>query len=61
MTTRLVGAVLAALALLPATAQAAALAPLKPCYVSVTQPTGSKMTETLDVVEAAREADEGRR
>jgi hypothetical protein len=49
MTTRLVGAVLAALALLPATAQAAALAPLKPCYVSVTQPTGSKMTETLDV------------
>ena len=37
MTTRLVGAALAALALLPATAQAAALAPLKPCYVSVTQ------------------------
>jgi hypothetical protein len=37
MTTRLVGAVLAALALLPATAQAAALAPLKPCYISVTQ------------------------
>jgi hypothetical protein len=49
MTTRLVGAALAALALLPATAQAAALAPLKPCYVSVTQPTGSKTTETLDV------------
>jgi hypothetical protein len=37
MTTRLVGAALAALALLPATAQAAALAPLKPCYISVTQ------------------------
>jgi hypothetical protein len=37
MTTRLLGAVLAALALLPATAQGAALAPLKPCYVSVTQ------------------------
>jgi hypothetical protein len=36
MTTRLVGAALAALALLPATAQAAALAPLKPCYVSAT-------------------------
>lgn len=49
MTTRLVGAALAALALLPATAQAAALAPLKPCYVSVTQPTGSKITEPLDV------------
>src|SRR3954469_15930035 len=37
MTTRFVGAALAALALLPATAQAAALAPLKPCYISVTQ------------------------
>jgi hypothetical protein len=37
MTTRLVGAALAALALLPATAQAAALAPLKPCYVSATR------------------------
>ena len=37
MTTRLVGAALAALALLPATAHAAALAPLKPCYISVTQ------------------------
>ena len=37
MTTRLVGAALAALALLPATAQAAALDPLKPCYISVTQ------------------------
>jgi hypothetical protein len=41
MTTRLVGAALAALALLPATAQAAALAPLKPCYISVTHPAGS--------------------
>ena len=49
MTTRLVGAALAALALLPATAQAAALAPLKPCYISVTQPTGSKITEPLDL------------
>jgi hypothetical protein len=37
MTTRFVGAAVAALALLPATAQAAALTPLKPCYVSVTQ------------------------
>jgi hypothetical protein len=37
MTTRLVGAALASLALLPATAQAATLAPLKPCYISVTQ------------------------
>ena len=37
MTTRLVGAALAALALLPATAQAATLTPLKPCYISVTQ------------------------
>jgi len=36
MTTRLVGAALAALVLLPATAQAAAVAPLKPCYVSAT-------------------------
>jgi hypothetical protein len=41
MTTRLVGAALATLALLPATAQAAALAPLKPCYISVTHPRGS--------------------
>ena len=49
MTTRLVGAVLASLAWLPATAQAAALAPLKPCYISVTQPTGSKVTEPLDL------------
>ena len=49
MTTRFVGAALAALALLPATAQAAALAPLKPCYISVTQPTGSKITEPLDL------------
>ena len=39
MTTRPLGAALAALALLPATAQAAALTPLKPCYVSVTQRT----------------------
>jgi hypothetical protein len=37
MTTRLVGAALVALALLPASAQAAALTPLKPCYVSATQ------------------------
>jgi hypothetical protein len=37
MTTRLLGGVLAALALLPGTAQAAALTPLKPCYISVTQ------------------------
>ena len=36
---RLLGAVLAALALAPAGAQAAALAPLKPCYISVTQRT----------------------
>jgi hypothetical protein len=49
MTTRLVGTALAALALLPATAQAAALAPLKPCYISVTQPTGSKVTEPLEL------------
>jgi hypothetical protein len=49
MTTRFVGAALAALALLPATAQAAALAPLKPCYISVTQPTGSKITEPLEL------------
>jgi len=39
MTSRLLGGVLAALALLPATAQAAALNPLKPCYISVTQRT----------------------
>jgi hypothetical protein len=37
MKTRLLGAALAALALLPATAQAASLTPLKPCYISVTQ------------------------
>ena len=37
MTNRLLCGVLAALALLPATAQAATLTPLKPCYVSVTQ------------------------
>jgi hypothetical protein len=37
MTTRLLGAVLAVLVVLPATAQAAALTPLKPCYISVTQ------------------------
>ena len=48
MTTRLVGAALAALALLPATAQAAAIAPLKPCYISVTQ--GSQIIrESLDL------------
>jgi hypothetical protein len=45
MTTRLVGAALAALALLPATAQAAALTPLKPCYVSATQ----AARESIDV------------
>ena len=39
MTTRLLAAVLGALALAPATAHAAALTPLKPCYVSVTQRT----------------------
>src|SRR4051794_24249855 len=39
MRTRFVGAALVALALLPATAQAAALTPLKPCYISVTQRT----------------------
>jgi hypothetical protein len=39
MTKRLLGAVLAAFTLLPATAQAAALNPLKPCYISVTQRT----------------------
>jgi hypothetical protein len=39
MTGRLLGAALGALALAPATAQAAALTPLKPCYVSVTQQT----------------------
>jgi hypothetical protein len=52
MTTRLVGAALAALALLPATAQAAALAPLKPCYISVTNPPGSNpptIQEGLDL------------
>jgi hypothetical protein len=52
MTTRLVGAALAALALLPATAQAAAIAPLKPCYISVTNPPGSNpptLREPLDV------------
>ena len=37
MTTRLLGGMVAALALLPATAQAAALTPLQPCYISVTQ------------------------
>src|SRR5829696_2510808 len=40
MTTRLLGGALALLALLPATAQAAALTPLKPCYISVTQRSG---------------------
>ncbi len=37
MPIRTLGAALAALVLLPATAHAAALGPLKPCYVSVTQ------------------------
>jgi hypothetical protein len=37
MTRRLLGAALAAAALTPASAQAAALSPLKPCYISVTQ------------------------
>src|SRR3954451_8000354 len=45
MTTRFVGAALAALALLPATAQAAALTPLKPCYVSVTNGGGQPPTQ----------------
>src|SRR4051794_30100977 len=53
MTTRFVGAALAALALLPATAQAAALAPLKPCYISVTQASPDAapkfVRETLDL------------
>jgi hypothetical protein len=39
MTRRLLGAALATLALAPASAQAAALTPLKPCYISVTQQT----------------------
>jgi hypothetical protein len=39
MTRRLLGAALAAAALLPASAHAAALTPLKACYVSVTQRT----------------------
>ena len=51
MTTRLVGAALAALALLPATAQAAALAPLKPCYVSATQTAARGIRSTLDAAE----------
>ena len=37
MRTRTLGATVAVLALLPASAHAAALSPLKPCYVSVTQ------------------------
>jgi hypothetical protein len=37
MTRRLLGAALATMAVLPATAPAATLNPLKPCYVSVTQ------------------------
>src|SRR3954454_7959653 len=53
MTTRFVGAALAALALLPATAQAAALSPLKPCYISVTQTSPGAapqiVRETLDL------------
>jgi hypothetical protein len=39
MTIRLLAAALGALAVAPATAHAAALTPLKPCYVSVTQRT----------------------
>jgi hypothetical protein len=39
MTKRLLGGAIAAVALLPASAQAATLAPLKPCYISVTQRT----------------------
>jgi hypothetical protein len=39
MTTRLLGALLAAALLLPASTQAATLNPLKPCYISVTQRT----------------------
>jgi hypothetical protein len=37
MTSRLLGGAVAAVVLLPATAQAATLTPLKPCYISVTQ------------------------
>ncbi len=50
MTTRLLGAALAAVALVPATAQAAALTPLKPCYVSVTHGGSQPPTrESLDL------------
>lgn len=50
MTTRLLGTALAAVALLPATAQAAALNPLKPCYVSVTHGGSQPPTrESLDL------------
>src|SRR5215207_318098 len=53
MTTRLLGSALAVLPLLPATAQAAALTPLKPCYISVTQRGGDAPAvitqERLDV------------
>jgi len=45
MTTRLLGGALAALALLPGTAHAAALTPLKPCYISVTQRSGDRPPE----------------
>ena len=51
---RLLGAVLAALALAPAGAQAAALAPLKPCYISVTQRTpGEPNVVTREALELA--------
>ena len=45
-TRRLLGAALAALLLLPGAAQAAALTPLKPCYISVTQPTPVEPTRS---------------
>jgi hypothetical protein len=52
MRIRTLGAVLAALVLLPATAQAAALGPLKPCYVSVTQRApGEKPQITREVID----------
>jgi hypothetical protein len=52
MPIRTLGAALAALALLPATAHAAALGPLKPCYVSVTQRVpGQQPQITREVIE----------
>ena len=54
MTRRLLGAALAVAAMTPASAQAATLAPLKPCYISVTQQTAGEQPritrERLDVV-----------